>query len=177
MKGPWGLVAEFHEAEHVVEAAHRVRLEGYTKIDAFSPYPMHELTHALALPRSPLPKLVLGGGVVGLAAGWALQYWSSVIEYPLNIGGRPFNSWPAFIVPAFETTILFAAASAVLGMLALNGLPEPYHPVFHAPGFALASRDKFFVSIEARDPKYDSEATRRFVESLPGVTDVTEVPH
>jgi hypothetical protein len=171
------VVAEFHEAGDVVEAAHRVRVEGYTKIDAYSPYPMHELTHALALPPSPLPKLVLGGGLVGLAGGWALQYWSSVIEYPLNVGGRPFNSWPAFIVPAFETTILFAAATAVLGMLALNGLPEPYHPVFHAPGFALASRDKFFVSIEARDPKFDSEATRRFLESLPGVSDVSEVPY
>jgi hypothetical protein len=171
------VVAEFHEAGDVVEAAHRVRVEGYTKIDAYSPYPMHELTHALALPPSPLPKLVLGGGLVGLAGGWALQYWSSVIEYPLNGGGRPFNSWPAFIVPAFETTSLFAAATAVLGMLALNGLPEPYHPVFHAPGFALASRDKFFVSIEARDPKFDSEATRRFLESLPGVSDVSEVPY
>jgi len=177
VKGPWGIVAEFHDADHVVEAAHRIRLEGYTKIDAYSPYPMHELTHALALPASPLPKLVLAGGILGLLAGWGLEYWTSVIDYPLNIGGRPLNSWPAFIVPAFETTILFAAATAVLGMLALNGLPEPYHPVFHAPGFALASRDKFFVSIEARDPKYDSGTTRRFLETLPGVSDVSEVPH
>jgi len=177
VKGSWGIVAEFHAADDVVEAAHKVRLEGYTKIDAYSPYPMHELTHALALPPSPLPKLVLGGGLLGLTAGWGLQYWASVIEYPLNIGGRPLNSWPAFIVPAFETTILFAAGTAVLGMLALNGLPEPYHPVFHAPGFALASRDKFFISIEARDPKFDSDATRRFLESLQGVSDVSEVPH
>jgi hypothetical protein len=175
VRGIYGLMAEFHDAEQVVEAANRVRLAGYRKVDAFSPYPMEELTEALAIHDSPLPKLVLGGGLVGLAAGWGLQYWSAVIEYPMNIGGRPFNSWPAFIVPAFETTVLFAAATAVLGMLALNGLPEPYHPVFNVPGFALASRDKFFICIESRDPKFDREETRSFLEDLPGVSAVSEV--
>jgi hypothetical protein len=108
--------------------------------------------------------------------GYALQYWASVIEYPMNIGGKPFHSWPAFIPPTFETTILLAAFSAVLGMLALNGLPQPYHPVFNVPGFALASRNKFFIVIEAVDPKFDLAGTRAFLEGLGG-SPVSEVPH
>jgi hypothetical protein len=168
-------MAEFHEPEHIVAAAKRAREAGYTKLDAYTPYPMEEVIEALELHHSPLPKLVLAGGIVGGLAGWALQYWSSVIAYPLNVGGRPFNSWPAFIIPAFETTILFAAGTAVLGMLALNGLPEPYHPVFNVPGFALASRDKFFLCIEASDPKFDFQATRAFLEGLDGAPEVSEV--
>jgi hypothetical protein len=120
--------------------------------------------------------MVLTGGIVGLLAGIGLEYWASVIEYPLNIGGRPLFSWPAFIPPAFETTILFAAGTAVLGMLALNGLPEPYHPVFNVPGFALATRDKFFLCIEATDPRFDAAGTREFLESL-GASQVSEVEH
>ena len=174
--GPHGMMAEFHAPSEICEAARLARAAGYTQLDAYTPFPIEELSHALELPRSPLPKLVLAGGVTGAVAGWALQYWSAVIAYPLNIGGRPFNSWPAFIVPAFETTILFAAGTAVLGMLALNGLPEPYHPVFNVPGFALASRDKFFLCIEARDPKWDPEGVREFLAGLPDVTEVSEVP-
>jgi hypothetical protein len=121
-----------------------------------------------------LPKIVLGGGIVGAIAGYSLQYWVSTSAYPLNIGGRPLHSWPMFIPVTFETTILFAALSAVLGMLALNGLPQPFHPVFNVPRFALASRNRFFLCIEARDPKFNADATRRFLESL-GAREVTVV--
>jgi hypothetical protein len=170
----YGMMAEFHTPTEVVEAAHRVHAAGYTRVDAYSPYPIEELIEALHIGRSHLPKLVLAGGIVGGFAGWALQYWASVLEYPLNVGGRPLNSWPAFIIPAFETTILFAAGAAVLGLLALNGLPEPYHPVFNVPGFALATRDKFFICIEAADPKFDRAKTREFLSGL-GASDVQEV--
>lgn len=173
----YGLMAEFRTPHAIVDAAHRVREQGYRKVDGYSPYPLEPLGEALHLHHSPLSKLVLGGGVVGAMVGYGLCYWSSVIEYPLNVGGRPPHSWPAFIVPTFETTILFAAFTAVLGMLALNGLPQPHHPVFNAPGFALATRDKFFLCIEADDPRFDRAATRRFLEGLPGVMHVSEVPH
>ncbi len=172
----YGLLAEFHSPQEVVEAAERVHAAGYRKVDGFSPFPIEELSEALELHKSHLPKLVLGGGLAGLVGGFGLQYWASVIEYPMNIGGRPFLSWPAFIVPAYETTILFAAGAAVLGMLALNGLPEPYHPVFNVPGFALASRDKFFILIEATDPKFDRAETARFLKGA-GASDVSEVEH
>ena len=139
-------------------------------------YPIEELSEALELHKSHLPKLVLAGGIAGLVGGMGLEYWASVIEYPMNIGGRPFFSWPAFIIPAYETTILFAAGAAVFGMLALNGLPEPYHPVFNVPGFALASRDKFFICIEAADPKFDRVETARYLKGL-GASVVSEVEH
>lgn len=170
-----GLMAEFHTPDEVVEAAHKVHAAGYTKVDAYSPYPIEELIEALGLHHSPLPKIVLAGGVFGLFAGLALEYWASVIEYPLNIGGRPYASWVAFIIPAFETTILCAAGAAVFGMLALNGLPEPYHPVFNVPSFALATRDKFFICIEARDPRFDRVKTREFLSALSA--EVHEVEH
>jgi hypothetical protein len=175
MRGLYGLMAEFHDPAEIVKAAHQVHEAGYTKVDAYTPYPIEELSEALELHRSPLPLMVLGGGILGALAGYGLQYWSSVIAYPLNIGGRPLHSWPAFIVPSFETTILFAAGTAVLGMLALNRLPEPHHPVFNAPGFAMASRDKFFLCIEAEDPRFDEAETRKLLESLPGGPSVSEV--
>jgi hypothetical protein len=172
----YGLMAEFHTAEELIEAAHKVHSAGFHHVDAYTPYPIEEVSHALGLHRSKLPLIVLGGGIIGGLAGYLLQYWSQVIEYPLNIGGRPFHSWPAFIVPTFETTILFAALSAVLGMFALNGLPEPYHPVFNVPRFALASRDRYFLVIEARDPKFDPEETRRFLLDL-HASEVSDVAH
>ncbi len=177
MKTPiYGLLAEFHSPQEVVEAAGRVHAAGFRRVDGYSPYPIEELAEALELHKSHLPKLVLAGGMAGLLGGMGLEYWASVIEYPMNIGGRPFFSWPAFIVPAYETTILFAAATAVLGMLFLNGLPEPYHPVFNVPGFALASRDKFFICIEAADPKFDRALTAKFLKGL-GASVVSEVEH
>lgn len=172
----YGLLAEFHSPAEVVAAARRVKEAGYKKVDGYSPYPIEDLSEALHFHHSPLPAMVLAGGITGLIAGFGLEYWASVIEYPLNIGGKPFFSWPAFIPAAFETTILFAAGTAVLGMLAINGLPEPYHPVFNVPSFALATRDKFFLCIEADDPSFDLAETRKFLEGL-GATEVSEVEH
>ena len=171
-----GLMAEFATAEALIEAAHKVHEAGFHHVDAYTPYPIEEVSHALGLGRSKLPMIVLGGGLTGAAVGYGLQYWSQVLEYPMNIGGRPFHSWPAFIVPTFETTILFAALSAVFGMFALNGLPQQYHPVFNVPRFALASRDRYFLVIEAQDPKFDLEETRRFLLDL-HASEVSEVAH
>jgi hypothetical protein len=170
----YGLMAEFPSATALVSAARRAREAGYTKVDAYAPYPIEELNEALNLPRNRVPLVVLLGGLAGLAAGYGLEYWASVIEYPLNIGGRPFHSMPAFIVPAYETTILFASIAAVIGMIALNGLPMPYHPVFNVARFAAASTDAFFLTIETADPKFDLEATRRFLDGLHpvGVSDI-----
>jgi hypothetical protein len=168
MSGPrlYGLMAEFDNPTELVEAARRTREAGYRRLDAYTPYPIEALTEALDIHDRRLPAVVLGGGILGGLAGYALCYWTSVIEYPLNIGGKPFHSAPAFIVPTFETTILFAAFAAVLGMLALNGLPMPYHPVFNAPRFAMASRDRFFLCIEAADPQFDHDETWAFLTGL-----------
>jgi Protein of unknown function (DUF3341) len=170
----YGLMAEFPSAEILIEAARQIHDAGYTRVDAFTPYPIEELAEALGHHRTKLPAIVLGGGIVGAIGGYLLQYWSQVLEYPMNIGGRPLHSWPAFIVPTFECTILAAALSAVFGMFFLNGLPQPYHPVFNVPRFALASRDRYFLVIEARDPKFDPEATRRFLMDL-NATEVSDV--
>ncbi len=172
----YGLLAEFDSPTAVVQAAHRAYEDGYRKMDAFTPFPIEELTEAIGHHHTRLPRIVLFGGILGCLGGYGLQYWVSVIEYPLNIGGKPFHSWPAFIPVTFETTVLTAALFAVLGMLALNGLPMPYHPVFNIPQFALASKDKFFLCLEAEDPRFDREASRRFLEAL-GPREVWEVPH
>ena len=162
----YGLMAEFDDPTTLVAATARAHHEGYRRMDAYSPFPIEELHEALGSPPSRLPLIVLIGGLSGCIAGYLLQYWVSVIAYPVNVGGKPFHSWPAFIPVTFECTILAAALAAVLGMLALNGLPMPYHPVFNVARFALASRNRFFLCIEARDPKFDLEDTRRFLETL-----------
>jgi hypothetical protein len=162
----YGIMAEFDTPTELVDAAAKVRDAGFTKTDAFSPFPMHEIDEALGIRRSILPFLVFGGGILGLLTGLGLQYYTHVIDYPIIVGGRPHFSLPAFIPPAYELTILLAAFTAVFGMLFLNGLPQPYHPVFNVPRFALASRDKFFLLIEARDPKFDYEETRSFMQNL-----------
>jgi hypothetical protein len=169
MKAPatiYGLMAEFDEPAALVAAAQRAHREGYTRMDAYSPFAIEELHEALGSHHTRLPFIVLLGGLAGCLGGYGLQYWVSAITYPLNIGGRPYHSWPAFIPVTFECTILVAALSAVLGMLALNGLPQPYHPVFNVPRFALASRNRFFLCIESVDPKFDVERTRQFLETL-----------
>jgi hypothetical protein len=162
----YGLMAEFDDPNALVAATRRAHDEGYRRMDAYSPFPIEELHEALGSHHSRLPLIVLIGGLCGCIGGYALQYWVSAIAYPVNVGGRPFHSWPAFIPVTFECTILVAALSAVLGMLALNGLPMPYHPVFNVPRFALASRNRFFLCIESKDKKFDLEETRRFLETL-----------
>jgi len=172
--GLYGLMAEFDSAAGIVRAAEAVHRAGYRKVDAYTPYPMEEVLDALHLHRTHVPKIVLAGGILGLLAGFGLQYYCSVIAYPMNIGGRPIAAWPAWVVPAFETTVLFSALAAVFGTLALCGFPQPYHPVFNVPGFALASRDRFFLCVEAADPKFDPEATRELLRGL-GPASVAEV--
>jgi len=162
----YGLMAEFPSAQALLDAAHKVRAAGYTKADAYSPFPIHGLAEALGFRERLVAPIVLGAGVAGALAGYGLEYWTQVISWPMNIGGRPFHSWVSFIPPAFETTILFAAFSAAIGMLALNGLPQPYHPVFNAARFHLASQEAFFLAIEATDPKFDAHATKQFLSSL-----------
>ncbi|MEZ5319204.1 MAG: DUF3341 domain-containing protein [Vicinamibacterales bacterium] len=164
--GLYGLLAEFDSAQTLLDAAHQVRAAGYDKTDAFSPFPIHGLAEALGFNDRRISKFVLAGGITGALAGYGLEYWSQAIAFPLNIGGRPYHAWAAFIPPAFETTILFAAFTAGITMIALNGLPRPYHPVFNAERFGLASQDKFFLVIEAADPKFDLEGTRRFLSGL-----------
>jgi hypothetical protein len=172
----YGLMAEFESPTALVSAASKAREAGYRKMDAYSPIPIEELHDALGLPQTKLPFIVLGGAIAGGLVGYGLQFWASTIAYPFNIGGRPLHSWPSFLVPTFETTILFSALAAVVGMLALNGLPMPYHPVFNDPRFAMASRDRFFLCIESVDPKFDLAGTRRFLESL-GPREVCDVEH
>jgi hypothetical protein len=173
--GSHGLLAEFATPGALVAAARQAWTCGYRRLDAYSPYPVEELAEALHLGRSRLPRLVLGGGVAGAIAGYALQYWTTVVAYPLNVGGRPLHSWPSFIVPTFETTILFAAGAAVAGLLWLNRLPEPHHPLFNVEAFAGASSNRFFLCIESQDPRYDTARTRELLTGL-GALVVTEVP-
>lgn len=170
----YGLLAAFTTPEDLLAATRRARRAGYRHMEAYTPFPVHGLAEALDLHQTHMPLVVLLGGIVGGVGGYVLQYWINVIDYPLTIGGRPLHSWPVFIPVTFELTILIAALAAVLGMLALNGLPMPYHPLFNVPRFASVTRDGFFLCIEARDPQFDRAETRRFLESL-GVCEVAEV--
>jgi len=162
----YGLMAEFDSPSALVEAADKARLAGYRRMDAYSPIPIEELSEALGLRRTRLPILVFLGGLAGGLGGYGLEYWSQVIEYPMNIGGRLYHSWPHFIPVTFETTVLGAALTAFVGMWALNELPQPYHPVFNVPEFVRASTDRFFLCIESGDPRFDREATWTFLEGL-----------
>ena len=162
----YGLIAEFDNPEALVAAAHRAFAEGFRKMDAYSPFPVEGLAEALGFHRTRVPLIVLSGGILGCLGGFFLQYWLAVIDYPINVGGRPLNSWPSFIPVTFELTILIAALSAFFGVLALNSLPMPYHPVFNVERFELASRNRFFLLIEAADPRFDSAGTRRFLENI-----------
>ena len=178
MKHPsvFGYLAEFETPTELVEAAEKVYAEGYRKIDTYSPFPIEAASEAIGFHHSRLPLIVLIGGLTGLASAFVMQYWVSVIDYPINVGGRPFNSWPSFMIVCFELTVLFSAISAVIGMFALNGLPMPYHPVFNVQRFIDASKDGFFLVIEATDPKFDAEATGSFLKTL-SPAGVWEVPY
>jgi len=172
--GTYGLIAEFEDPTALVSATHRAYQAGYRRMDAYSPFPIEELTEALGAHHSRLPLIVLIGGLCGCIGGYLLQYWAATMAYPVNVGGKGLHSWPAFIPITFECTILVAALSAVFGMLALNGLPMPYHPVFNVSRFALASRNRFFLCIESTDPRFDPGETRRFLHTL-GPREVTTV--
>jgi hypothetical protein len=166
----YGFMAQFDDPEDLLTATRKTVAAGYKRIDAYTPFPVEGLSASLGIRNTRLPLIILGGGITGAVVGYAMQYYAMVIDYPLNVGGRPLHSWPNFIPITFELAILFAAFAAVLGMFALNGLPEPYHPVFNVPDFELASRSHFFLAIEARDPKFDRSETRRFLESLQPVS-------
>lgn len=171
----YGMMAEFDSPSDLVAAARRTHEAGYRTIDAYSPFPVEELAEAIGFHHDRVALVVLIGGLLGCLSGYLMQYWVAAVTYPVNIGGRPMNSWPAFIVVTFEMTILFAGLAAVFGMLALNGLPMPNHPVFNVPRFAFATKDRFFLIVFSSDPKYDAADTRRFLEGL-GPRSIAEVP-
>ena len=172
----YGLMAEFDSAQALLDAARKVQQAGYAKTDAYSPFPIHGLAEALGFRERAVAPIVLMGGITGALAGYSLQYFTQVIDWPMNVGGRPYHSWVSFIPVTFEVTILIAAFSAVFGMIALNGLPQPYHPVFNVERFSRASQDAFFLAIESTDPKFDANATRQFLASL-HAREVVHVDH
>jgi Protein of unknown function (DUF3341) len=173
--GIYGLLAEFDNVNDAIRAARTTYGAGYRKIDAYTPFPVEELSEAIGFEKNGVPLVCLVGGILGGTGAFVLQWWINNVSYPLNVGGRPFNSWPSFIIVTFEMTILFAGLSAVFGMLALNGLPMPYHPAFNVPRFDLASKDRFFLIIFSSDKSYDPTRTRLFLEGLNPIS-VAEVP-
>lgn len=162
----YGLMAEFDSPEALLEAGRRAFAAGFRKMDAYSPFPVDGVAEAIGFHHTRVPLIVLIGGIIGCLGGFYLQYWVAVIDYPINIGGRPLNSWPSFIPVTFELTILIAALFAFFGVLALNRLPMPYHPVFNVERFQLASRNRFFLCIEAVDSNFEPERTRRFLDEI-----------
>ena len=171
----YGLLAEFENPHHLAAATWAARSQGYRRMDAFAPFGIDEVANALDFPKTAVPLVTLLGGLLGGSGAYLLQYWISAINYPINVGGRPFHSWPAFIVVTFECTILGASIAALLGMLALNGLPQPYHPLFNVPSFIKVSKDGFFLVIESRDPQFDLQRTHEFLALL-NAKGIWEVP-
>jgi hypothetical protein len=162
----YGLMAEFEEPKQLLAAAQRAHQAGYRRMDGYSPIPVEGLAEALGHEKTAVPALILTGGIIGGVGGYFMQWFATVIHYPINVGGRPLHSWPAYIPITFELTVLCASIFGVIGMLALNSLPQPHHAVFNAPDFLRASQDRFFLCIEATDPLFDTTATRTFLESL-----------
>jgi Protein of unknown function (DUF3341) len=175
IEGIYGVIAEFHDAQELLDAANKTREAGFTSFDAFSPFPIHGLAEAIGFKHTKLSAVVLVMGILGGLGGFFMCWFANVIDYPLNIGGKPLNSWPAWIPITFECAVLLAAFGAVFGMLALNGLPMPYHPVFNVQRFEQASRDRFFLVIQARDPKFELNQVRDFLDAL-NPREVTDVP-
>lgn len=175
MENLHGVVAEYESSDALVSAARAVRLAGYRRVEAYSPFYVEGLSEALEIRPTRLAWLVLAGGIFGMVIGYALQYWVSAVAYPLNVGGRPWVSWPMFVPVTFEVTILCAALAAVLGMLGLNGLPRPHHPLFNCDHFARASRDRFFLCIETADPRFQLSEVKEFLQST-GAASVEEAP-
>lgn len=171
----YGVLAEFESPEALVEADRRAREAGYRVMETYTPYPVEELSDPYGRGGTWIPAIVFVGGWLGALTGFFMQYFSAVYHYPLNVGGRPLNSWPSFMPVTFELTVLTAALLGVLGMIVLNGLPRPHHPLFNVPQFDRASRDRFFLAIESTDPQFDKSGTSEFLRSLGPLT-VVEVP-
>lgn len=172
----YGLLAEFENVETLLRAVRRARAEGYRVMEAYAPYSVEGLAEELGFHRSRIAMVVFIGGVVGCCAGFFMQYYATTISYTINVGGRPLNSWPSYIPITFELTVLIASLAALFGMFALNGLPRPHHPLFNVPRFDRVTRDRFFLCIEAADPRFDRQGTRQFLAELcPG--EIMEVPH
>ena len=174
--GIYGLLAEYETVPGLVSAAEKAHQQGYRRMDTYSPFPIEPAAEAIGFHKNRVALVVLMGGLLGGLGGYSLEYWVSVLAYPINVGGKPWHAWPAFIPVTFECTVLGASIAAFIGMLAMNGLPMPYHPVFNAPNFSAASKDKFFLCIEAADPQFDLAKTRQFLQQT-GPRVVTEVPN
>ena len=170
----WGVLGEFETPDALLHAVRRAREVGYRRMDAYTPFPIHDLSDAMGFRPTKLPLVVLAGAVIGGVSALAMMWYSATIHYPINVAGKPFASWPMFIPITFELTVLFAALFAVFGMLGMNGLPMPYHPIFNAHRFAFASRDRFFLCIESRDPRFQEDDVRTFLTGL-GAKDVEAV--
>jgi hypothetical protein len=173
----YGLMAEFLTAQEILAATRRARQAGYRDMDAYTPYPVDGLAAELGMRKTRIPFVVLMGGLVGAGVGFFMQYYSMAINYTFNVGGRPYNSWPVFIPITFELLILVGSFAAFLGMMFLNGLPHPHHPVFNVPQFARSSQDRFFLCIEATDPQFDGRITAEFLATLHPYGEVIEVPY
>jgi hypothetical protein len=174
--GPYGVMAEFDNPEDLIEATRHAYAQGYRMMEAYTPFPVEGLPEALNFRHNKIPAVVLIGGIVGGLSGFFMQWYAATLSYPIDVAGRPFNSWPAWIPITFEMTVLFAALSAVFGMLGLNGLPRPHHPVFNAPNFALASRNRFFLCIQSRDPLFEMEAVRQVLAEHRPIA-INDVPY
>jgi len=171
----YGLIAEFRTGDALLEAAKRARDDGYRELEAYAPYPIEGIAEAVGFKSSKVPLMTLVGGIVGGLGGYFLQWYSAVIDYPINVGGRPLHSWPSFIPATFELTILGAALFAVVGMLIANGLPQLHHPIFNAPDFEQATRNRFFLCLPAHDPHYDEKHSKAFLQGLQPMS-IAEVP-
>jgi len=170
-----GLMAQFNTPEALLEAGRRARAAGYREMDAYAPMPVEGLADAIGFDSKAVSYFVFAGGLAGACGGFGLMWWITVIAFPHMVAGRPLNSWPAYIPITFECMVLVACFAAVISMMALNGLPQPYHPVFNVPRFAFATRDRFFLIIFSSDAKYDPVETRHFLENLEPRS-ISEVP-